>query len=155
MMVFVGCSGSGGSTGRSSSYDRTIYVKSPNMKYGKKYHFIIEDRFKTSSHGIDNIFKKSKTITQLHIYTDSLNKVSGDKILFATSKSGKAYKLGSNTIFVFNKDSLVIKNMQWCDRLLKKCDDSGLNKKYLLRDFSLLTKGYKDIDSMSSEGHFK
>jgi hypothetical protein len=44
--------------------------------------------------------------------------------------------------------------MQWCNRLLKKCDDSGLNKKYLLRDFSLLSKEYKDIDT-SSEGYFK
>ena len=155
MIVLTGCIGSGGSTGRSSSYDRTIYVKSPNMNYGKKYHFIIEHRFKTSSHGIDNIFKKSKIITQYHIYTDSLNKVSGDKILFATSKSGRAYKLDSKSIFIFNKDSLVIKNMQWCDRLLKKCKDSTFNKKYLLRDFSLLTKGYKDIDNSSSQGYFK
>jgi hypothetical protein len=81
--------------------------------------------------------------------------MSGDKILFATSKSGRTYKLDSKSIFIFNKDSLVIKNLQWCSRLLKKCDDSGLNKKYLLRDFSLLSKEYKDIDTSSSEGYFK
>ena len=146
IITLTGCS--------SSNYDRTIAVQSPNLAHGKKYHFIIEQRAETSAHGIDNIFKKFKHITQSHIYTNSLNQVRGNNILFSESKSSKPYKLDYNTIFTFNENEFSIKNMQWCDRLLNKCYDSGFNKKFILKDFSLLSKDYKDIKG-ENQGHFK
>lgn len=148
IISFTGC------TSVSSNYARTIAVQSPNEIHDKKYHFIIEKRAETSRHGIDNIFKKFKHITQYHIYTNSLNKVKGNNILVSESKSSKPYNLGANTIFIFDKNEFSIKHMQWCNRLINKCTDSSLNGKYILEDFSLLTKGYKDIKS-GGDGHFK
>ena len=138
LILILGCS----MNRKNDNYKRQFAVKSLNSNYGKKYHFILERRFKSRSKDISGMFGTDKYVLQYHIYTDTLGKVSGEYVLFdPLSKNYKVKKLSANSIFVFNKKEIVLKNLQSCfDYMTPKCVDSGLNGRYPIKDISLLSK---------------
>jgi len=140
----------------STSKDKDVpfVVKMPTSAYGKKYHFIIEKRSTSRAKDISGFFGKTTDIVQYHIYTNSLKEVTGDKILFSESKRNKAYKLSRESLLIFNSNSLSIRNTQWCNRLINKCSDSGLNKIYPLKNYITLSRNYEDIQ-IENQGYYK
>jgi len=143
LILLIGCS-----VYSKSKYEKKFAVKSPKSAYGKKYHFIIESRFKSRSRDISGMFGADKYALQYHFYTNTLGKVSGSQVIFdPSSKNYKAHSLSSNSIFIFNKNEIILKNIQICfDYMTPKCSDSGLNGRYLIKDISLLSKNLNEHD---------
>ena len=143
LILLIGCS-----VYSKSKYEKQFAVKSPKSAYGKKYHFILESRFKSRSKDISGIFGADKYAFQYHFYTDTLGKVNGSQVIFdPLVKNYKVQKLSSNSIFIFNKNEIILKNIQICfDYMTPKCSDSGLNGRYLIKDISLLSKNLNEHD---------
>ena len=137
LILLIGCSSKNKSTN-----EQQFGVQSSNLLYGKKYHFILERRLQSRSRDVGGLLGSDKYIYQYHIYTDSLGKVSGNQVLFKpVLKTYKAKKMGSNSIFIFNKNEIILKNTKMCfDYMTPKCSDSGLNGKYPIKDISILSK---------------
>jgi len=144
LILILGCS----MNRKNDNYKRQFAVKSLNSNYGKKYHFILERRFKSRSKDISGMFGTDKYVLQYHFYTDTLGKVSGSQVIFdPLVKNYKVQKLSSNSIFIFNKNEIILKNIQICfDYMTPKCSDSGLNGRYPIKDISLLSKNPNEHD---------
>ena len=72
LILLIGCS-----VYSKSKYEKKFAVKSSKSAYGKKYHFIIESRFKSRSRDISGMFGADKYVPQYHFYTNTLGRVSG------------------------------------------------------------------------------
>ena len=127
-------------------------VRDTNSKYGMKYHFILQTNSKISD--MHNPFAKHLLVTHYHIYTNKLGKVSGDKILFAEHDYTQPKPLSKNSTFIFNKNSVTIKGLQWCATVISHCEPI-LNGNYFIKHkINLKPENYSNDDIMD-KGYYK
>ena len=58
LILILGCS----MNRKNDNYKKQFAVKSPKSAYGKKYHFILESRFKSRSKDISGMFGADKYV---------------------------------------------------------------------------------------------
>jgi len=143
-------------TGCTSSSKKLIQnnfiVKSISKDYGMKYHFVLQTTNKISN--MHNPFSKFYLITHYHIYTNSLGKVSGDKILFSKYDNTSPKKLSKNSTFIFTTNRVTIKNLQWCSTLTPHCHKI-LNGEYKIIVYSKLKIENNEANKLINKGYFK
>ena len=127
-------------------------VKDISSQYGMKYHFILETKDKISD--MHNPLSKFSLITHYHIYTNSLGKISGDKLLFSKYDNTQPKKLTQNSTFTFTSHNIIIEGLQWCSNVYPHCENI-LHGKYLIKTHSLLNSENHQIDNISDKGYFK
>ena len=125
--------------------DKFIAVQDKKSKYGKKYHFIIETPYYSSSpHNLGDILPTLR-YRHYHIYVDEITKLSGEKILFSSEDEIGAKKLDKTTIFTISKSKIKIEHLKKCDKVTKKCWESELNREYIMMPFSKINTGKKSV----------
>ncbi len=132
--------------------DNHKFITAEDVKtaYGKKYHFILETPYYSSSpHNLPDVLPKLK-YKHYHIYVNEKKELTGDRVLFATENMKTPKQLDKNTIFNINKDRIEIRNLKKCDSVTKKCWESELNREYLLVLTSQINVSSKFIPYASS-----
>ena len=90
-----------------ASLKKAVYIQ--DSKYNKKYHYVLSIPQSLMAHDPFSALKKEYIIVNHHLYTDSLGKVSGDKVLLGTRPVNK------DVTFIFSKKSIIIRNFKSCD----------------------------------------
>ena len=147
ILNLVGCASSS-----KKLIQNNFVVKSSSNDYRMKYHFVLQTTNKISD--MHNPFSKFYLITHYHIYTNSLGKVSGDKILFSKYDNTSPKKLSKNTTFIFNTNSVTIKGLQWCSTVTPYCHKI-LNNKYSIMLYSKLRIENNKEDKLMDKGYFQ
>ena len=123
----------------------TIRYNQKKSKYGKKYQFIIETPYYSSSpHNLGDILPTLR-YRHYHIYVDEITKLSGEKILFSSEDEIGAKKLDKTTIFTISKSKIKIEHLKKCDKVTKKCWESELNREYIMMPFSKINRSKKFV----------
>jgi len=147
ILNFMGCANT-----HSLSNSSNFVVKGTSNQYEMKYHFILETRDKISD--MHNPFTKFILITHYHIYTNTLGRVSGDKILFAEHDNTQPKPLSKSSTFIFAPSSISIEGLQWCATVYPHCEKI-LNDKYLIKDFSELRAENYAKEGITDKGYYK
>ena len=132
-----------------------IAVQDKKIEYGKRYHFIIETPYYSSSpHNLGDILPTLK-YRHYHIYVDSITKLSGEKILFSSEDDIKARQLDKNTVFTISKNKIKIEHLKKCDKITKKCWESELNREYIMMPFSQINTSKSSIAYTATTYYYK
>jgi len=112
-----------------------------------KYHYVLEIQRNSIPHGINTgakaVFSGRLNIIQYHLYTNKLGRVKGSDILWGVDSS-TPYALSNKSIFIFEKNSVTIKNLQECIGE-QECWNAGLDNKYPLVSIDKLSKLKKPL----------
>jgi len=149
ILNFMGCANT-----HPLSNSNDFVVKSTSNKYGMKYHFILETRDKISD--MHNPFAKFILITHYHIYTNTLGRVSGDKILFAEHDNSQPKPLSKSSTFIFTPNSVTIEGLQLCNTVVHNCYKTPINGKYSIKNYSTLkAENYGEKSLAEKDNYYK
>jgi len=138
----------------SLSTPSNFVVKDATSQYGMKYHFILEKRSKISD--MHNPFSKFILIIHYHMYTNTLGKVSGDKILFAKYDNSQPKPLSKSSTFVFTPNSVTIEGLQLCNTVVHNCYKTPINGKYSIKNYSTLkAENYGEKSLAEKDNYYK